>query len=355
MVEPVYTTRENVKRSLDIAETSRSNTIIDRHIRAASRDVEGLCHRRFYPQTATRYFDWPNNQGAPAWQLWLEDSELISITTLSSGGTTIASTGYLLEPNRTGPPYNQLSINIGTSASFGGGSTYQRDITVTGLWGYTNDETDIGTVVEALDATETGIDVSSAASAAIGVGSIIRIDSERMQVTGRTQITTGQTLSTSLTAAQNIVTVAVPDGTQFTVDEVILLDSERMLIVDISGNNLTVIRGWDGTVLAAHTSGITIYAQRTLTVSRGALGTTAATHTTATAINLWNPPSGIEEYTTAFAHSNLMQEKTGWFRTMSASSNFGGTARRSASMESLMDLQTRVYRQYGRKARTRTV
>jgi hypothetical protein len=50
-----------------------------------------------------------------------------------------------------------------------------------------------------------------------------------------------------------------------------------------------------------------------------------------------------------------MQEQTGWFRTMSASSIFGGTARRAATVEALVDFREQMYRTYGRKARTRTI
>ena len=44
----------------------------------------------------------------------------------------------------------------------------------------------------------------------------------------------------------------VTDGSQFVVEEVILIDDERMLITDIAENTLTVTRGYRGTVAAAH-------------------------------------------------------------------------------------------------------
>lgn len=352
----VYTTRETVKRALDIEETARNNRNIDRCIESAARRIDGLCHRIFYPRIETKHFDWPNEQGAVPWRLWLDDTELISVTTLLSGGTAIASSDYNLEPNRVGPPYNRVEINIGTSASFGGGSTPQRDITITGLWGFSNDEVTLSTVAEALDSTETGVDVDAATSSEVGVGSILRIDTERMLVTGRAQLTTGQTVGGSgLTAVKNDVTVAVTSGASFSIDEIITIDSERMLIVDITGNNLTVIRAYDGSVLATHAAGVTIYAQRTLTVVRGAFGTTAATHSSGTTVYAWKPPPSIRQLNTTEAIHELLQEQTGWFRTMSASSNFGGTARRAATLEAIIDLREQVYQEYGRKARTRTI
>jgi hypothetical protein len=86
-----YCTREDVKSSLDSKESARNNGQVDRAIESASRAVEGLTHRRFYPETDTRYFDWPNAQYARPWRLWLDQHELVSVATLSSGGTTIAA------------------------------------------------------------------------------------------------------------------------------------------------------------------------------------------------------------------------------------------------------------------------
>ena len=291
MTTPWLATREEIKAELDVKETARSNARIDRALTDATDAVHGLCHRIFYPVVATRYFDWPGPQYARPWRLWLDANELISVTTLTSGGTTIAASDYFLEPNTYGPPYNRIEIDLDSSAAFGGGDTHQRDIGVTGVWaGCPLVEPSVGTTAEALDDSETGIDVDAATSAAVGVGSLLRIDSERVIVTGRAQLDTGQNLGGNLTASNSNTTVPVASGAAFAVDEVILIDSEKMRIDDIAGNNLTVTRPWDGTALAAHTSGADIYAPRTLTVERGALGTTSATHNSAATLYRWDPP-----------------------------------------------------------------
>lgn len=351
MTTPWYATREEVKAELDVKETARSNARIDRALADATEAVHGLTHRVFYPVLATRYFDWPNSQSGTSWRLWLDASELISVTTLSSGGTTIASGDYFLEPNQYGPPYNRIEIDLSGSAAFGGGATHQRDITVTGLFGYRNDETTAGVTVEALDASETDIDVDAATSAAAGVGSLLRIDSERVIVRDRTQLDTGQTLGgTGLTNQNNAVTVAVQAGTAFASGETILIDSERMLIEDSAGNNLTVRRAWDGSTIAAHSVGATIYAPRTLTVERGALGTTAATHTIGATIYRWDPPGSIRQLCLAEALTSLLQGRSGYARTAGAGEN-----EREVTGRGLKDLRDRVYTSHGRKARLRSV
>lgn len=350
MARPWYVTREEVKAELDVRETARSNTRIDRAIEAACETVEGDLHRIFYPELDTRYFDWPGPQYARPWRLWLDANELISVTTLSSGGTTIAASDYFLEPNAYGPPYDRIEVDLDSSAAFGGGDTHQRDITVTGLFGYKNDETTLGVTAEALDASETGVDVDGATSATVGVGSLLRVDTERLIVTGRTQLDTGQNLGGNLTASNSNTTVTVADGTQFAVDEVILIDSEKMRIDDIAGNTLTVTRPWDGTTLAAHTAGADIYAPRTLTVTRGALGTTAATHLTAATVYRWNPPAAVRQLTLAEAVNDLLQGRAGYARTAGT-----GESEREMTGRGLEALRKRVYVSHGRKARTRAV
>jgi hypothetical protein len=179
------------------------------------------------------------------------------------------------------------------------------------------------------------------------------VDDERMIVTGRSMADTTQNVGGSgLTAQANSVTLTVSDGTAFAVDEVLLIESERMVIADIAGNQLTVIRAWDGSVLAAHTAGVDIYASRSLTVTRGALGTTAATHTGGATIQRWDPPALVRDFVIGEAMNRLLQEQAGYARISKAS-----TGSKSVSVEtlSLESLRTRTYNAHGRKARTRAV
>lgn len=352
---PVYCTREDVKNALDVAETARANGQVDRAVQAAADSVEGLCHRCFYPVIATRYFDWPDQYARP-WRLWLDDSEVISVTALSSGGTVFGTSEYLLEPNRTGPPYNRIEINRGTNAGFGGGSSPQRDITVTGLWGYTNTESPAGTVTLAANSTITTLDVSD--SSAIGVGQIIRVGDERMLVSERAMITTSQTLQAPLTAHKNDQAVTVTTGSAYAVGEVLLLDTERMRIVDITGNQLIVDRAWDGSTLATH-AGSTIYASRRLTVVRGALGTTAASISLNAAVVAWQPPAAVRELAIAEAVVDLLQQSSGYARTTGVGSSArqvgGGTVAKTEYGVGIGDLRDRTYTSHGRKVRKRAV
>lgn len=349
MIRPCYITREAVKTSLDIAETSRTNPQIDREIEAAANDIDNMCRRVFYPRTAARTFDYPDLNGdqPTSWRYWLDEHDLIAVTAMTSGGTTITPTEYLLRPD-DGPPYTRVELSLATDAAFGGGSTWQRDLTITGLWGWTNTQAPAGALAEALDDTETTIDVTD--STTVGVGDLITVDTERMIVTGKSMLTTGQTVGgTGLTASMAGQTLTVATGTAYTEGETLLIDAEKLRVDEIAGNTLVVKRAVDGSTLAAHSVGATIYAPRTLTVVRGATGTTAATHTTSTAITRWVPPADLSSLNLAAAVSTLLQQRAGY--TGGKTGGGEGKQARTDYGADLPSLRRTVLAAYGRTVR----
>lgn len=343
-----YCTREDVKDALDIHGTARSDSQIDGCIDDGAVQVESVCNRVFYPTVATRYKDYPNWQYAYPWRLWLDADELISLTSFTSGGVSIPVANVRLEPANSGPPFNRLEVDISTSSSFVAGTSYQRNLAISGVFGYDLRSAPAGALAAAINDT-TGTTVTVTDSASIGVGSLITVGSERMYVTEKSMLTTGQTLQTAMAAATTDVTVAVTSGAGFVKGEVILLNSERMKIIDIAGNNLTVKRAWDGSVLATH-AGSTIYAPRSLTVTRGALGTTAATHSSAATITRQVYPGPVRTLNIAEAVNTLLQETTGYARTVGSGENV-----RNASGAGLADKRKAALAAVGRVARTRAV
>ncbi|MBO3751534.1 hypothetical protein J5X84_36140 [Streptosporangiaceae bacterium NEAU-GS5] len=350
MTEPWYITREAVKAALDVPETARSNTLVDRSIGSGSRAVEGLTHRRFYPELAVRYFDWPNGQYAMPWRLWLGPNELISVSAVVVAGVTLADSDFILRrsDDRDEPPYTHVEINLASSAAFSAGDTHQRQIAITGSYGHSADEAPAGTLAEALDASETSVDVSD--SAAVGIGDIIRAGDERMIVTGKSQLDTGQNLAGDLTAQAGGTTVSVASGTAFTPGETILIGGERMLIEDIAGNTLIVKRAWDGSTLAAHSTGADIYAPRTLVVERGALGTTAAAHDSAAVLYRHEPPSLVRQLALAEALNNTLQATSSYARLIG-----GLESQKELIGRGLADLRDQVRIRYARGPRLEAV
>jgi hypothetical protein len=343
-----YTSRENVMQALDIRAAAYTASRIDRAIDSASRNVEGFLNGIFYPLTATKYFDYPNGQMAKAGRLWLEGNQLISVSSFVSGGTIVPPANYFLEPNEYGPPYDRIDINIGTnSALTSNQSTGQRSLVVTGLWmSCVQEEGTAGTLTTAISTTTaTTLTVTGAN---VGVGRILRIDTERFIVTEKNFVTSGQT--GTLTSNLNANTLAVADSTVFALREELLIDAERVQIVDIAGNNLIVRRATGGSTLAAHT-GSTIFFARLLTVTRGALGTVAATHLINAPIFSHLVPALVEELTVAYALMRQLNELSGFAHTISS----GSSQSKSALVLTVKDLEDNVKRLHGRYSRVRAV
>ncbi len=211
------------------------------------------------------------------------------------------------------PPFDCIEILLSGQATFGGGPTYQQDIQVTGWFGFNDDQRTSGSLAASATSGDGTVLVDATGSAAIGVGDLLTIGTERLDVTGRRAATTGTTLAADLAAntAVTAVTVAAP-GIQ--PDEVITVGTERMLVIDVVGPALSVRRAWDGTVLAAHTSGDTVYAARLLTVERAVSGTTAAAHSSAAAVTRLRVPGLVESVTRAEALNTLLNERAGYAR-----------------------------------------
>jgi hypothetical protein len=341
-----YCTRSDVTAALDVKTTARNDRQVDRCIESASRAVEGLLRRRFYPWTGTRYFNWPDLLYPTPWRLWLGRDEVISVTSVTSGGQAIAGSSYFLEPNDEGPPYTRIELDRSQSAAFGLGDI-QRDIAITGVFGYSADTDPAGTLVGGINASVTSLTCSD--SSLVGVGNLLLIGTERLLVTGSAWYDTGQVVDVSaMTASNNDMSITGVSG--ISEGEVILVDSERMLVVDVAGSTLTVKRAWDGSVLASHASAVHLYTRRTLTVTRGALGTTAATHNNGDAISKHCVPGLVRDLTVAEAINGYEQETSGYARTIGAGENV-----RNAGGAGLEDIRQRALDTYGRQARTATV
>jgi hypothetical protein len=346
---PTYCTREDVKGALDVAETARSNDRVDRAIESAVTTIDAMMRRRFTPWTGTRYFRWPNPQSPTPWRLWLGLDEIISITALSAGGTTIPSSDYFLEPANSGPPYTSIETDQSRSSTFAPGNTAQRAVAVTGTFGYRADEETVGSLAGTLAASTSATATVTWTTARIGVGSLLRIDSERVLVTERTMVDTTQN-SPALTASVADTSITVSDVTAFAVEEIILIGTERMRIVDIAGTALTVKRAYDGTVLAAHSPGDNIYALTGVTLARAQCGTTLAAHSTSATIYRHIVPPLIRDLALATAVNQLLQESAGYARVVGS-----GDAQMETSGKGLRALEQDALERHGRQILTRAV
>lgn len=352
-----YCTRESVKTALDEAETARSNAQIDDAILSGARDVEGFCNRpeyAFVPVLATRYYDYPSRTSrAPSWRLRFEDGRTVisaSAVTTDNGVTTLTAGQYFLTPVNS-PPYTGLEIDLSGSGSLSSGSTYQRAIAATVLEGWTDDTVAIGALSATLAASASATAAMTWTTARFGVGDILLIDSERMVITERTFVDSTQNLQTSVTASDADTIIAVTDGTAFAPEEIILIGAERMRVVDIAGNNLIVKRAQDGSQLAAHTATTAdIYALTGVELERAQLGTTLAAHSAAAVVYRWKPPPLLSSLNRAYAENTLLQERSAYARIAGTGENAHEFTGRG-----IAQIEADVFRVFGLKARHRAI
>lgn len=341
-MEPVYCTREDLMMALDVKPSAYMRREVDRACEAGSRAAEGYCHRIFYPEVLTRTFDFPRTgYGYGVSRLYFDEQALVSLTSLSSGGTAI-NPAYVFRYPDGATPSEWIELDRDSIATFSGGP--QRAISITGVWGYQNAEISSGTI----SANANSSSVTLSVSVPQEVGSLLRIGQERVLVTETGWVSSGQI--TSATAEKNATSLAVSNGSLFLAGETVLLDGERMRVVDIAGNTLIVQRATGGTVLAAHTSA-TVYRQLSLTVQRGMLGTAAAAIGVGDAVFLWQPPSLVRELALAYASDIFLQRNSGYARTAGT----GESERMVGRNAGVGALEKRAGRDLRRKVRTRAI
>lgn len=190
----------------ELGETTTANDArLSRYIAQASRAIEDETGRTFIPVTATRYFDVP----ADGVKLFLQDDDLLSITTLSDDTGTITSTYYWLYPLNLFPKHTILLDSEDLGRAFEYDEEPNKAIAIAGQWGCCNDYVSPGVTLSA--------NVSSTSATAVALSATVEV---------------GWTL---------------------------LVDTEAMFVSAVRGTTATVQRGANGTTAATHTSGATVY------------------------------------------------------------------------------------------------
>lgn len=344
------TTREAVRRDLELEPGRHADARIDAAIQAASVTIEQgllLGTRSFRPTVATRSFRWPHtDQPSSTWRIFL-DADLITATTVTAGGTVIPSTDYFLEPVNSGPPYTVLEIDRSSPSALDTAGTPQRAVTIAGLWGYRNDERAAGQTDGAVAADDTTIPLVTGER--VEVGDVLRLDTERVQVIDRAFVDTGETITADVAELMSAITLTLSDGTVFAAGERIRVGTEIMEIESIVGNTATVHRAQRTTLPAAHTTGTAVYADRSLTVERGVLGTTAASHLNAP---VWRHvvPADVAALAVGEAIVQLGVKRSGYTATVNAGQRSGATPGVGLDRE-----REAIRAAYLRRGRTRAV
>ncbi len=274
-----YALREDLLTARDINYSPATIAVIDQAIESASRKAEDYPLRVFHPTfAATLFYDWPQDATGNNYQLWIDDTDILAIDTLTIAGTVAPDTDYILEPVNLGPPFNLLEIlkDADTTSGFEAGDTTQRAIQIDGTTGYTQDTTTVGTLAVALtDTTGTAVQLDTATP---DIGNLLVVEDEWMNITARAFLDSTETVTPALAAQKSDNTFAVSDVGDVAVGELIRVDTELMLVTDSTATELVVDRAARGTVLATHSATAGIDRRNSYTVERGVVGSTAATH-----------------------------------------------------------------------------
>jgi hypothetical protein len=108
---------------------------IDNILNAASRWIDKFTARYFYPYYKTRYYDIPDSR-----RLWLDD-DLLAITSLTNGDSTVISSSDYLSEDYNATPYFSLKLksNVDTTWEWDSDNGHEKVIQVAGTWGYHDD------------------------------------------------------------------------------------------------------------------------------------------------------------------------------------------------------------------------
>jgi hypothetical protein len=376
---PCYCNADEAARSIDFKPGVDEAAALARALTSSAENIDGQMKRVFYPRDAARFFDWPNQGGsgggqyADPWRLWFDQYDMVCMTGFVTGGQSIPLNQVFLEPVNLGPPYTYMELDRSSNAAFGGNAqTPQHSLVPSGTWGYGADADQVATLAGGVNSSTQAVVLSDGSQAGVGdllvlgygrgaapfpsalgyAGSIPPYLGERCLVTAKAPADTGlaQSGSGCTTEVDSDEALSWAGAGALNVGEVVVLDQEQMLVEQVIATTATVRRAWNGTTLAAHTTGVEIWAYRSLTVARAQLGTAAGSYLSAAAVYRHRVPSLIRDLSIAETVNQVLQEGSGYARTVGS-----GEAEHPAPGVSLADKWDEARTRHARKARTRAV
>jgi len=221
---------------------------------------------------------------------WVSINPLLTVSSVKIND--VESSEYSLEPR------NRKWINGPyTGISFENTCLWPGDIIkISGEWGLYDAEIETEFSIT-LDNTLKTFSLSNGGY--FSPGMVLHIDDEQMLIVSGNgsngspaPIDSEANLSVDIESNMIEQIIDVSDGTKFSENEVIRIGSENMLVEKISGNELTVRRGWNLSIISEHSADDDIYVYRSYQVERGVNGTEAGSHDDA-AITVYVVPEDV--------------------------------------------------------------
>ena len=128
------------------SDTSRDE-LIAWMIPKVSRHIDRYCRRIFYAKVATERYDYQSEH-----RLWLR-GDLNTLTAIQNGDGTAIDIATVFKYPLNGPPYQWIEMNVSSGITFRwAATTSQQCITVTGTWGFLEDDATPEPIVDACGA-----------------------------------------------------------------------------------------------------------------------------------------------------------------------------------------------------------
>lgn len=274
----------------------------------AIRDASDYLQKRigwFIPNRMTRRYN-----GRALYRLMVHP--LLSVTEIINDGTTLTGVDYLFQPDArhwNDGPHTSLLVDP-DAENISNWVAEDDGVEITGAWGLYSKSVNTGALINTTQTSSAETLVVNNGGK-VSPGMVLLIGSEQELVTGWDDPTASVTaLNGAITVSDSVLTVN--DGTLLKKGEILRVEFEQMKVKDIRGNQVAVIRDWNGSGKAAHADDAAVDVYRTVTVERAVNGTTAAEHTSTTSILRYVTPDDIQFLTREIATLMLNKAKSGY-------------------------------------------
>lgn len=256
--------------------------------------------------------------GNPAATTKLKLPPLLRVTgSIVNDEDTLVSADYVLRANENSSapawpngPYLRIDVdpdaeNISTWC------TELESISIPAAWGLYEATEATGTQLNGAQSSASVTSLTVDNGAKLSPGMVLKVEDELQFVSAYGAVTSAvTTLASGIDASQE--EISLTDGTKVNIGEIIKVGFEKKKVLDISGNDVFVARGWDRTRKVTHDASANVDVYRTFTVARGCNGSTAAIHADDTLLYQYLVPEDVNYLARQIATLMMKKAQTGY-------------------------------------------
>lgn len=295
---------------------------IDDAIEASAQDITSAPLRRIHPiENHTVKYDWPPKDKSRNNILWFNDVDVLEINSLKIDGTLIDPNDYILHPYNVDKPYRWVELKDSSGKVFTSSADRQHAIEINATTGYDNTMVKDGIISSVLDADDNLVKMTSCD---VGVGSLLKINSEWVNVIDRFWSQTMDILTEDADSQSNVITLTIASLGAYMPGEVIRIGQEIMRVESYSeySGDLMVQRAVHGSPLSNLKKGSVIERQDLYKLERAVLGSNLTSHAIQTDVYRWKVPPLINQLAIAETLLTLHKSVTNYRIKLSEASSW---------------------------------